>query len=59
MKVITDSLQLQEDVKEYNAKAASYNAKATSYNEELAAKKKKLKAEESKHPYHYLKSFIK
>lgn len=59
MKVITDSLQLQEDVKEYNAKAASYNAKATSYNEKLAAKKKKLKVEESKHPYHYLKSFIK
>ncbi|MGO1656875.1 MAG: M23 family metallopeptidase, partial [Lactobacillus delbrueckii] len=45
-------LQLQEDVKEYNAKAASYN-------EKLAAKKKKLKVEESKHPYHYLKSFIK
>lgn len=59
MTVITTSLEKQAEVKEYNQKADSYNIKATSYNKTLAAKKAKLKAEESKHPYHYLKLFIK
>ena len=59
MKLITNSLTTQGNVKKYNQEVDSYNQEADSYNQKLAAKKAKLKAEESKHLYHYIKSFIK